>query len=160
MESMINKSVKEFLATSKPAVIGKEDLSFVREKAPKGKDGKRIRSKAYNRHINSWAKGTLNERIEYIAAEHEIEVIDVNAAYTSQFCPICGAPLGKRTGNHSEKSHCPNCGEGNANTGAAKIVKERMHDPEITLYTPYPEVKVKMLARYEASKKTPDKPTE
>ena len=96
-----------------------------------------------------WCKGVLDERLEYIPSLHGVKTEKVNAAYTSQFCAECGAQLTERKGTHNEIGVCPNCGEINANTNAAKNIKARLKDKEITLYTPHKKVKEILLRRYQ-----------
>ena len=79
---------------------------------------------------------------------YNIKVVYVSAAYTSQFCSICGAKLKSRTGEHKEIGNCPNCGEIDANINAAKNIKARLYDSEITLYTPYKKIEQILINRY------------
>ena len=101
-----------------------------------------------NRRLSLWNKGYLDERIEYIGSTRGIKTIHVNAAYTSQYCAKCGAKIEKRIGDHHEIAVCPNCGEINANTNASGNIEGRIHDPEITIYTPYHVVKDILDRRY------------
>ncbi|MGC5254453.1 zinc ribbon domain-containing protein, partial [Escherichia coli] len=77
------------------------------------------------RKLSSWTKGTLDDRIEYLCDCLGIRTVDVNPAYTSQFCPNCGARFSERKGTHHELTVCPNCGEMNANTAAAVNILRR-----------------------------------
>ena len=154
METEINRSIRQMLKEEKPDVLVKEDLSFTREKTDRKKGHNKQLAKI-NRKFSSWTKGTLDERIEYICETQGIKTVNVNPAYTSQFCPICGAPLGERTGAHHEVAHCPNCGEMNANTSAAKVILQRWKDEEISIYTKYTDVKEIMLKRYKETKTKP-----
>ena len=146
--TIINHSVRKMIKVEAPKRLGLEDLSFTREKINKRKNETYMSART-RRNLNSWAKGKLDERIEYICGIYRIETVKVNPAFTSQFCPHCGAKLEERTGEHKEIAHCPNCGELNANTGAALVIKDRMDDPEITIYTPYKKVKEIMISRYQ-----------
>ncbi|WP_338361321.1 transposase, partial [Lactobacillus delbrueckii] len=113
----------------------KEDLTFVKEKGVKS-DNSRFARKMRKR-LNSWTKGQLDERIVYLSSKNSIETHDVNPAYTSQYCPICGQHFEERYGSHHELTKCKKCGEMNANIAAAKNILSRLTDEEITLYTPY-----------------------
>lgn len=145
MERMMNASIRQMLMTEKPDVLVKEDLSFTKEKLPKAAN--RYEAKV-RRKLSSWAKGTLDKRIEYLCSSQGIKMVDVNPAYTSQFCPRCGAHFSERKGAHHETAVCPNCGEMNANTAAAVNILRRIDDKEITLYTPYQSVKKILEERY------------
>lgn len=145
MERMMNVSIRQMLITEEPDVLVKEDLSFTKEKLPRASS--RYEAKA-RRKLSSWAKGTLNKRLEYLCASQGIKTVDVNPAYTSQFCPRCGAHFTERKGMHHETAVCPNCGEMNANTAAAVNILQRMDDKEIMLYTPYRKVEKILEDRY------------
>ena len=156
-EQMINKSIKDALADTDAAIIAIEDLSFESPMGP-------AKDKAFNRKMSLWNKGVLDERLEYVPSLHGIGVEKVNAAYTSQFCACCGAPITERKGKHNEIAVCPNCGEVNANTNAAKNIQARLNDKEITLYTPHKKIKAILLERYqkriEEQSKSNDKSTQ
>lgn len=143
IEQEINIAIKEMISTSNPSVIAKESLKF--EKTSN-------KGSRFNRNMSNWLKGFLDERLEHIAGLNGIEIEDVNPAYTSKFCAKCGAKLIKRKGKHSEIGICPNCGEINANTNAAKNILARLNDEEITLYTPYKKVDKILLDRYNKNK--------
>ena len=115
IKSYVNHEIKRFILTEHPNRIALEDLTF--ESVSKGNN------KHYNRKMNLWIKGYIDERINYYAKKYNIKVVYVSAAYTSQFCSKCGARLDNRTGFHHEIGHCPNCGEIDANINAAKNIK-------------------------------------
>jgi IS605 OrfB family transposase len=145
MERIMNMSIRKMLLTEKPDVLVKEDLSFTKEKLPKAAN--RYEAKV-RRKLSSWSKGTLDDRIEYLCDCLGIRTVDVNPAYTSQFCPNCGARFSERKGTHHELTVCPNCGEMNANTAAAVNILRRADDKNITLYTPYKKVEKILEDRY------------
>ena len=141
IKSYVNHEIKRFILTEHPNRIALEDLTF--ESVSKGNN------KHYNRKMNLWIKGYIDERINYYAKKYNIKVVYVSAAYTSQFCSKCGARLDNRTGIHHEIGHCPNCGEIDANINAAKNIKARLYDSEIQLFTPYKQIEKILLDRYE-----------
>ena len=148
IETETNHQIRVMLKEENTSVLDKEDLTLVKVKMSKDKRVP-LWIRKQNRMMASWAKGMLDERIDYICATKGIQVNNVNPAYTSQFCAECGAPLDGRTGSHHEIGICPNCGKINANTNAGKNILARAHDPEITLKTSYKEVKEILLKRYE-----------
>lgn len=136
LDSQISHAVYTMLLTEKPSLIVKEDLTFTKTKI-KSKD----KSKAkIHRYLNSWLKGELNDRIEYLCQKYGIGFEDVNPAYTSQYCPNCGHKFLTRYGKHHSLTLCKNCGEMNANISASKNILKRKDDKEINLYTPYKKV--------------------
>lgn len=145
MERVMNTSIRQMLVAEDPDVLVKEDLTFTKEKLPKASN--RYEAKV-RRKLSSWTKGRLDKRIEYLCGSLGIQTIDVNPAYTSQFCPRCGAHFSERKGAHHETAVCPNCGEMNANTAAAVNILQRAGDKEITKYTPYKNVKLILEDRY------------
>lgn len=145
MERIMNRSIRKMLLTEKPDVLVKEDLSFTKENLPKAAN--RYEAKV-RRKLSSWSKGTLDDRIEYLCDCLGIRTVDVNPAYTSQFCPNCGARFSERKGTHHELTVCPNCGEMNANTAAAVNILRRADNKNITLYTPYKKVEKILEDRY------------
>jgi putative transposase len=145
MERVMNTSIRQMLVAEDPDVLVKEDLTFTREKLPKASN--RYEAKV-RRKLSSWTKGRLDKRIEYLCGSLGIQTIDVNPAYTSQFCPRCGAQFSERKGAHHETAVCPNCGEMNANTAAAVNILQRADDKEITKYMPYKNVKLILEDRY------------
>jgi putative transposase len=145
MERVINTSIRQMLVAEDPDVLVKEDLTFTKEKLPKASN--RYEAKV-RRKLSSWTKGRLDKRIEYLCGSLGVQTIDVNPAYTSQFCPSCGAHFSERKGAHHETAVCPNCGEMNANTAAAVNILQRADDKEITKYMPYKNVKLILEDRY------------
>lgn len=148
-KSLIGHAVRQMYLTEKPTRLAKEDLTFTKDKQ-KTKIKWKVK---LNNRLNSWYKGYLDDRLTYQGKYYHVKLQDVNPAYTSQFCPICGAKILKRKGKHKEIAVCPNCGEFNANTGAAKNIKDLLYDQEITVYTPYKEVKKIRENRYKQKSK-------
>lgn len=139
VNSFINHALNQLIETEQPKVIVKEDLTFVKEKANKS-DKDRF-SRKMRKRLNSWTKGRLDDRLEYLSDKYSIKTQDVNPAYTSQYCPNCGQHFEERYGAHHELTRCKKCGVMNANIAAAKNILSRLTDEEITLFTPYKEVK-------------------
>lgn len=136
--SLINRAVKQMLLTERPSLIVKEDLSFAERKMGKAHSFTEVKRRRY---LTFWYSGELNRRIEYYCKKFGIPFVNVNPAYTSQYCPFCGHKFIDRIGSHKEFALCVNCGPMNANVAAAINVKHRKDDPDITLLTPYKKVK-------------------
>ena len=56
------------------------------------------RSRRMNRRLSSWPRGELHRQIEYKAALAGVLVIEVNPAWTSKTCPVCGVRRRDRVG--------------------------------------------------------------
>jgi transposase len=103
--------------------------------------------KKVNYRLSSWVKGSLRKRSEFKALVKGFDHKTVNAAYTSQTCPICGSVHKKN--RIADKFKCTNCAfEGQADQVAAMNLVERYHDQEITRYMPHGVVKQILTARF------------
>ncbi|SMF85226.1 transposase, partial [Pseudobacteriovorax antillogorgiicola] len=103
--------------------------------------------KRYNRLMSAWAKGSLAEALESVTKARGSCLRVVNAAYTSQMDSKTGRLEGRRVG---DKFHHVNGEVSQADTNAAVNIKHRADDTEISLYTPYKEVKAILLNRLAA----------
>ena len=136
VKSYINGELNRLIETEKPSKIGGEHLTFV------------SRDDQYPKHVrrklSRWIKGYVDERLAFKCNTNGIAYEYVNPAYTSQECHQCGC-LGKRV--TQEKFVCETCGTFHADQNAAKVIKKRLNDKEITLYTPYKKVKERLEKR-------------
>lgn len=102
------------------------------------------RWKKYNRLMSGWAKGSLAEALESVTKARGSCLRLVNCAYTSQMDSNTHRLEGRRVG---DKFHHVNGDVSQADTNASVNIKHRGDDTEITLYTPYKEVKKILLDR-------------
>ena len=130
VKSYINGELNHLVQIEKPSKIGIENLAFVSwdDKLPKH----------VKRKLARWMKGFIDERLSFKCDVNGIDYEYINPAYTSQECHVCGC-LGHRP--TQEKFVCKTCGTFNADENASKVIKRRLNDKEITLYTPYKKVK-------------------
>jgi IS605 OrfB family transposase len=120
----------------KAAVVGSEDLT-----APiKGK----VQWRKYNRRMSAWAKGVLAQALEEVCTQRGATHVVVNAAYTSQMDSFTGLLEGRRAG---DKFYRANGDVLQADFNAARNVRARIHDRDITRYMPHQQVKAILLAR-------------
>lgn len=138
-ENEINRAFNELYRERRPKIIAYEDLAHLRGKA---------RSKGLSRKVSGWQRSTIKERLEY--KNYIYSVTDpgpVNAAYSSQTCPMCGWVDAKN--RRGDVFKCLKCGfEAGADSVAALNLKLRLHDEEITRYMSYKKVKELLLRRY------------
>ena len=120
----------------KAAVIAAEDLT-----SPIS--GKKF-SKDVSRRLSSWTKGVIAQALNDVSQRRGSTLILVNAAYTSQVDSRNGTLSGKRCG---DSFYCEDGVVLQADHNAAGNVKARLHDPEISQWTPYQQVKSILLAR-------------
>ncbi|AVX21326.1 Putative transposase DNA-binding domain-containing protein [Carboxydocella sporoproducens DSM 16521] len=138
-ENEINRAFNELYKKRRPQIIAYEDLAHLRGKA---------KSKGLSRKVSGWQRNIIKERREY--KNYVYSVTDPgpqNAAYSSQECPQCGWVDAKNRNGDIFK--CRQCGfTADADQVAAMNLKKRLHDEEITRYTPYKTVKEILLQRY------------
>jgi hypothetical protein len=120
----------------KAAVVGSEDLT-----SP-------IRSKSqwrqYNRRMSAWAKGILAQALDEVCTQREATHVVVNAAYTSQMDSFTNLLEGRRK---DDKFYRANGDVLQADFNAARNVRARMDDQEITRYMPHLQVRQILLSR-------------
>lgn len=108
------------------------------------------RGHAFNRRLRRWLKGFLQRRLKYKAELNSVELNVVNAAYTSQTCPLCW--FTSSTNRHAERFKCGSCGfTGSADAVAATNVLRRGSDPAITRFMPSGAVKQILDERWRAA---------
>ena len=100
--------------------------------------------KKYNRLMSAWAKGSLAEALESVTKARGSCLRVVNAAYTSQMDSKTGRLEGRRV---RDKFHHANGEVSHADTNAAINIKHRADDTDISLFTPFREVKAILLDR-------------
>jgi transposase len=115
----------------KAALIAAEDLTKTfSDRARRGRN--------VNRRLAAWTKGVTAEALASVSERRGSVLTLVNAAYTSQVVPCCGA-LGRRNG---DRLHCTRCRVvWQADHAAAINVLHRAGDPDITPHTPHQLVK-------------------
>jgi transposase len=115
----------------KAALIAAEDLT-------RTFTGRLRRGRDVNRRLAAWTKGVTAEALSSVSERRGSVLTLVNAAYTSQVVPCCGA-LGLRS---KDRLYCTRCEVvWEADHAAAINVLRRVGDPDITPRTPYQRVK-------------------
>jgi putative transposase len=137
--NQINRAINEMIKTRQPKIIVTEKLDF------RGK----AKSKNISRRVSYWHRSTLKDRFEFKASVAGCCRKQVNPAYTSQTCPLCGYL--EKANRQGDVFQCLKCEHrGHADQIAAQNLKSRYYDREITLYTPKETVKEILLKRYNA----------
>lgn len=114
---------------------------------------RRSNIKKYNRLMNQWMKGAITESLETVTKARGSGLHYVNAAYTSQMDSKTHRLEGLRVG---DKFHHGDGVVGHADINAARNIKHRYFDKEITRYMPYQKVKSILLNRLRASEELSD----
>ncbi|MFH0848702.1 MAG: transposase [archaeon] len=134
---MIFKAVHAVV--NKASIIVAEDLSsLIASKKGYGKN--------MNRRLSAWTKGVIAEALKNVSQRRGALLALVNPAYTSQVDSRNGCLLGKRKG---DSFYCFDGVVLQADENAAQNVLARLHDPEISRWMPYQQVRSILLARTE-----------
>lgn len=112
-----------------------EDLSGLRGKSKFGRTASRVYA--------AWQRSFLADALASVPSRRGSAVTLVNPAYTSQQVHLCGH-LGVRRGKnvHCQTAGCPQQGiVFDTEINAARVIRDRATDPQISRYTPKHEVK-------------------
>ncbi len=125
------------LASLRPSILGAEDLSHLEGKA---------KSKKLSRICSTWMRSENQSRIVVHAGISRTDAQTLNAAYTSQTCPDPTCGYVSKDNRHGDRFHCRNpyweCNwQGDADHVGAMNLLARIADQEISVFTPYAEVK-------------------
>jgi len=141
LRAQIGRYLNELFARESARTVFVESLHF--------RAGRR--SHPANRRLGRWLKGYLQQRLRYKAELNGVELIVVNAAYTSQSCPRCW--FTSRSNRQAVRFRCGDCGyAGSADAVAATNVLLRGRDPAISRFTPLAVVKETLDARWRSAR--------
>ena len=140
VEQHISQAIHLVVDEHHPATIVTERLD-IRGKA---------KSNGMSRLVSYWMRGSLKERLEFLALVEGFHHKQVNPAYTSQMCPTC--LFVHKNNRRGDIFQCLNCGHTDyADWIAANNLLARCHDKEITIYTPKSVLKNILQRRFSAS---------
>lgn len=131
----------------KAAVVASEDLA-----AP---IKVKVQWRQYNRRMSAWAKGVLAQAVDEVCTQRGAVHVTVNAAYTSQMDSFTGLLEGRRVG---DKFYRANGDVIQADYNAARNVKHRLHDRDITRFMPHLEVRRILLSRFSGATERQEAP--
>ncbi|HEY5504028.1 MAG TPA: zinc ribbon domain-containing protein, partial [Sedimentisphaerales bacterium] len=140
IKQQISQAIRQVVDQRQPSVVVTERLD-IRGKA---------QSRRMSRLVSYWMRGSLKERLEFLALVEGFHHKQVNPAYTSQTCPTCLFVHGDNRKGDIFK--CLNCGHTDyADRVAAINLLARSKDPDITIYTPKSVVRSILQKRFSAS---------
>jgi len=140
IEQQISHAIRQVVKKRNPSVIVTERLD-IRGKA---------KSKGMSRLVSYWMRGSLKERLEFLALVEGFHHKQVNPAYSSQMCPTC--LFVHKDNRKGDMFKCLNCGHtDHADRVAAINLCARYDDPDITIYTPKSVVLSILQIRFTAS---------
>jgi IS605 OrfB family transposase len=132
-KDVVYQAVHDLVDTTAHVVA--EDLSRLRGKSKFGR--------AANRVYAAWQRSFLADALASVPSRRGSAVTFINPAYTSQQVHPCGH-LGVRRGKnvHCQTAGCPQQGiVFDTEMNAARVIRDRATDPEISRHTPKYEVK-------------------
>ena len=137
VQQQISQAIGAVIKLRKPSTIVTERLD-IRGKA---------KSKGMSRLVSYWMRGSLKERLEFLALAIGFRHQQVNPAYSSQMCPTC--LFVHKDNRKGDLFKCLNCGyTDHADRVSAINLDARVKDNEITVYTPKAVVKSILQARF------------
>jgi putative transposase len=144
---LTNRASNElFVANPDMTVLVEEDLSRMRGDTGKGRD--------FNRRVSRWMCGALSDSLSAKCTTNGVRREVVNAAYTSQACPICSWTESKN--RKGTVFHCRKCGyEAHSDAVAATNVRARFTDSEISRYMARSKVLEILLERWHRRSELP-----
>jgi putative transposase len=115
LKNEINRVINKLIKNNKPKEIIVERLNFTSPKL----------SKKLNRMLSNFGKRIIEEKFESINERYEIEITQINPAYTSQECSKCGY-VEKKNRKSQAKFICGFCGKKqNADINSSKNILAR-----------------------------------
>jgi len=140
VRQQISQAIHQVVEKRHPCVVVTERLD-IRGKA---------KSKGMSRLVSYWMRGSLKERLDFLALAEGFRHKQVNPAYSSQLCPIC--LFVHKDNRKGDIFKCLNCGyTDRADRVAATNLLARHNDPDITIFTPKSVVWSILQARFNAS---------
>jgi len=140
IQQQVSLAIKQVVEERKPSIIVTERLD-IRGKA---------KSKVMSRLVSYWMRGSLKERMSFLALAEGFCHQQVNPAYTSQMCPTC--LFVHKDNRKGDIFQCLHCGHTDyADRVAAINLLARYYDRDITTFTPKEIVKSILQSRFIAS---------
>ncbi len=138
-----NKRARNLLCQAAHAVVNKADTIACEDLSASMKSAK-YRHKDTNRRLHGWVKGVMADTLTSISRRRGSALALVNPAYTSQIDSRTGLLQGHR---RWDRFYCLDGVVLDADTNAACNILARLYDEEITLYTPYRDVRALLAER-------------
>lgn len=91
-----------------------------------------------------WAKGALAEALQSVTEQRSASLVLVNAAYSSQANSRTGCLEGNRQG---DRFITPDGEVLHSDVNAARNIRDRIDDPDITRFMPFTDVRKVLLRR-------------
>ena len=138
-----HKQVRDHLCQAAHNVVDKAGTIACEDLSARMKSAK-YRHKDTNRRLNGWVKGVMADTLTSISRRRGSALALVNPAYTSQIDSRTGLLQGHR---RWDRFYCTDGVVLDADVNAACNILARLYDEEITLYTPYRDVRALLAER-------------
>ena len=133
-----NARVRDHLCHAAHSVVDRAGTIACEDLTVPMKSAKKVMHRDTQRRLSGWVKGMMAETQTSISRRRGSALVLVNPAYTSQIDSRTGLLQGKR---QWDRFYGMDGVVLDADTNAARNILARMYDEEITLYTPFREVK-------------------
>ncbi|MYC64495.1 MAG: transposase [Caldilineaceae bacterium SB0661_bin_34] len=137
------KRTRDHLCHAAHAVVDKANTIACEDLTASMKSAQ-YRHKDTNRRLNGWVKDVMADTLTSISRRRGSAPALVNPAYTSQIDSRTGLLQGRR---QWDRFYCCDGAVLDADANAACNILARLYDDEITLYTPFREVKALLVER-------------
>ena len=134
VKNEMGRCLNRLLELEQPKVIVIENVKNINKTVKK-------RSPEMRRILQKSGFSKIGDRLTQKCNIRKIKVIEVNPAYTSQLCPICGY-VHRENRKSQSKFKCLNCGYSrNADYVAGINIRDRRSVTGFNVYTPYLKIK-------------------
>ena len=132
-----NAQVRDYLCQAAHSVVDRASTIACEDLTAPMKSAK-VMHRDTQRRLSGWARGVMADTLTSISRRRGSALVLVNPAYTSQIDSRTGLLQGER---RWDRFYGIDGVVLDADTNAARNILARMYDNEITLYTPFREVK-------------------
>ena len=137
-EKRHNAQVRDFLCQAAHSVVDRAGTIACEDLTAPMKSAKKVMHRDTQRRLSGWVKGVMADTLISISRRRGTALVLVNPAYTSQIDSRTGLLQGER---RWDRFYGLDGVVLDADTNAARDILARLYDDEITLYTPFREVK-------------------
>jgi len=136
IKNEVGRALNRLISEEKPKILVIEKLTNLVKNLKKD----RLLSKRMRRLLINSGISQIQDRLREKCRVHDIEIVEINPAYTSQECHKCH--FIDRKNRSGKKFCCKFCGnQCDADYNGSVNVRNRRSIPDITIYTPYRKVK-------------------
>ena len=137
VKNEIGRCLNRLIKLEQPKLIVVENIKNITYKTKKNK----YLNKTMRRLLGRSGFSKIGDRLKSKCLDHNIELIEVNPAYTSQLCSSCGY-VHKDNRKEQSKFRCLNCGNScNADYNSSINIRNRRSISGFNIYMKYKKIK-------------------